>query len=602
MKLVPAPIRIAPSTTTPRTRLMKSILLLIFLLQVTLIQAESRTWTSRDGRTVSAELVAVDAGTVTIRTAEGKTFTLQRTALSDQDQAFLQSATPPPAKEGKISFDEGGATLSQITGNQVILSGTCDLEGAAVTLAGSVNGTAKVTQGRWQIPIADLETWAKGTASFTVSAEGAGAKASTTMTLDFINLLDEGAKGDGTTDDTQAINAAAKKAASAENGILFVPSGHTFVHSALVVLDGVEMLGCGETSLLLATNPNKSVIVLRGEGPRLRNLAVEVRLGDTKRQTGPDQQKVWIDGASSFWVDAVHVKNSASAGIFNRGGVGSPERYSRITRCLVENTLADGIHNTGNAHHVLVEGNTAKNTGDDCFAVVSYKETLCHDIIIRHNKGSIGNARGITVVGGADVLIESNEIADKDAAGILIASEESYQTNLVERVTVRNNRISGCPAKITAQGGIYIGGRTGFPVTAVLLEGNQIKDSPAPGIRLGSISQQITLRGNQITNSKGSGVFLRASRDVVIEGNSIESSGSSGIFVDSTAGGSCLILNNQITGANLDDEPENAMIRVAESASLTKVEIADNRFKAGNGRVRQEIVCDIKGAVIRKNR
>lgn len=581
---------------------MKTHLLFLLFLLAPLAHSELRTWTNLDGRTVSAELVAMDEASVTIRNAEGKTFIIQRSTLSEADKTFLSSTTPSPVREGKITFDEGGKTLPHVTGNDTIFSGMCDLEGATVTMSGAVSGTAKVNQGRWQIPVASLGTWAKGAASFTATAQGSGAKASTTMTLNFINLLDEGAKGDGTTDDTTAINAAAKKAAGVENGILLVPTGRTFAHDALVVLNGVEMLGCGETSLLLATNPLKSAVVLRGEGPRLRNLAVEVRLGGTKRQTGPDHQKVWVDGASSFWVDAVHVKNSAAGGIFNYGGVGSPERYSRITRCLVENTLADGIHNTQRTHHVLVEGNTARNTGDDCFAVVSYKTQLCQHIIIRRNKGSGGHARGVSVVGGADVLIEDNDIADKDAAGIIVASEASWETNLVERVTVRNNRIIGCPAKITAHGGIFVSGQKERPVSQVLLENNQIKNSPAPGIHLGSSAMQIIVRGNQIISSKSHGIYVRAATDVVIQENTIDAADKNGIFVASEASGDCLIQNNQISGVNLDEEPENAMIRFAVNTNLKKVEIIDNRFKAGRGKVREEVVCNVKGASIRKNR
>jgi hypothetical protein len=585
------------------TPLRFATVLVLFTTLAGLLRAEPRTWTNRDGRTLVAELVSIDEKAVTVRSADGRTFTIPRSTLSDADQTFLKGTTSMPAKEGRILFDERGRTLSQVTGTEVVLSGNCDLETATVTLSGAVSGTGKVTKGRWKVAVPPLDGWAKGQVSITATAALPGSQATTRMTLNFINPLDEGAKGDGTTDDASALNAALKKAATMENGIVFIPPGRNFVHGDVLRMSSCELLGAGETSVLTATNPFRSTVWAEGEYPRIRNLTVVTQLGDTKRQSVPEATAVYIRKANHFWVDAVKVKGAASAGIFNLGGGGSAESFARITRCVVEDTLADGIHNTGNAHHVRVEGNVARNNGDDCFAIVSYDAQMCHDFVVVRNFGTEGNARGVTVVGGKDVLIEDNEIRNKDAAGILVASEASWGTNLSERVIVRNNRIHGCPRKLMAMSGIFLGGQSGdLPVRDVRIEGNLISHSPCYGIHLGPFVLNTTIVGNRIENSVTHGIFLRAARDTSVQNNDITTCGENGIFVVSPASGQCLITENRISDVNGREKPEVAVIRIEANDQLSQVEVTGNRYKAGRNGVREEIVCKVPKAVVKGNR
>lgn len=575
---------------------------LLSLLLATSLHAEPRTWTNLQGRTLTGELIAMDTATITIRSQEGKILTIQRSTLTEADQAFLKSTTPPAVREAKITFDEGGNTISQVTGNHAVFSGTCELEGALVTLSGTVSGKAKVSAGRWEIPVAPLDTWAKGSATITATAEMPGSKATASMTLNFINLLEEGAKGDGTTDDTAAILSAAKKAAAAENGIVFIPPGRKFAYKAMITLTGARLMGAGPSSCFLALDPLSSALTIKGKSPSVRNLGLACNLGTTKRQNKGWQTMLFLDHPEDFWVDAVTVENSPSAGILNYGGSGTPERHARITRCVVRDTLADAIHNTSSAHHVWIEGNLAERNGDDCFAVVSYGKQLCHDIVIVRNKGMNGKARGAAVVGGTDILIEWNEITNKTAAGIIVASEDSYKTNFVERVVVRNNRINGCPADLPAHGGIFVGGRADFRISDITIRDNYIDNSPAPGIHLGPHATRIRVEGNHIANSKSAGIFLRAAENVTITGNQINSSRTSGIFVASTAGGDCIITDNAFDEVSLNEQPENAVVRFEKNASLSRVEITGNRYKAGRTSVKEEIICPIKDALIKNNR
>jgi predicted peptidase len=68
------------------------------------VPAQSRTWTSSDGRTIEAELVQWKDGKVTLkRTADNRIVTLKLDALSELDQAYLleQASKPAPTAELK---------------------------------------------------------------------------------------------------------------------------------------------------------------------------------------------------------------------------------------------------------------------------------------------------------------------------------------------------------------------------------------------------------------------------------------------------------------------------------------------------------------------
>ena len=572
---------------------------LLLLALLSSAHAEMRVWTNSNGSVLTAELIAMDDITVTLHDTGGKTFMIPRATLSGPDLAFLRTATLPPAK---LAFDEGGRTLPQLTGSHVVISGQCNLEGAVVKLSGTLSGTSKVIDGRWDISIPQpLDGWAKGTVTFVAEAARAGRSADAKMTLNFVNPLDEGALGDGTTDDTAAIYKAAGRAMKQENGIVLLPPGKKFAYKAMITLSGVQLLGSGPTSCLYALDPMSSALAIKGRASTVRNLTLECNLGTTTRRDKGWQTMLFLDGAEDFWVDAVTIANSPSAGIMNYGGHGSPEKYSRITRCVVKNTLADAIHNTANAHHVWIEGNLALDNGDDGYAVVSYGTQRCHDIAVVRNSVRGGHARGVAVIGGEDVLIADNTIADMRAAGIIVGSEWGYKTNSVRGVIVRGNKITGSPSGLPAHGAIFIEGRKDFEVTDVSLEGNWIENSPQSGIRVSQHSNQIRMTGNQISGVKGAGILLKDGNDVTISENSVRRAGDSGIFIESPVRGTCLIQGNRIEEVNVAAKPENAAIRVLDNANGIKLEITDNRYKSGKTTVAKKIVCNVVQAVIKGN-
>ena len=423
------------------------------------------------------------------------------------------------------------------------------------------------------------------------------------LKVNIVNLLQEGAAGDGKTDDLSAIKSALKKAHALENGIVYAPAGHTFAHSDLIELDGQELLGGGEQTVFLATNPLKSAIKLKGDNSALRNVTLDTTLGDTKRQSTPATTAAWIDKATNFCVDHVTVKGAASGGIFNYGGSGTAEVPARITNNKVSGTLADGIHNTNGAHHVLIEGNVNRATGDDLIAVVSYESNPepCHDIVITHNTVGENNwARGITVVGGHDVSILENTISASKAAGIYICAEDSYHTSGVENVLVRGNRISKSPANVPAHSGIFLSGRAMFPVSGVKIESNIIEESPAAAITLGKNVRGTTITENQINGTPHEAILVRGATDTLIAKNQIANTGTGALKVEKDAQGYCRIVDNQLTAINTTSQPHTAAIFVDPSTTAS-LEITGNKSHPGRFRVEKIVDCKSPNAVLKNN-
>ncbi|MFA6288877.1 MAG: hypothetical protein WC661_15960 [Opitutaceae bacterium] len=101
---------------------------LLLGLGASVLHAEMRTFTDKQGRSLKAELVSVDGDKVTIKREDGQTFTLSLATLSDDDRQFVkewakQQAALIPAGSFEIQLsrgkfdtkkkDEGGIIVSE---------------------------------------------------------------------------------------------------------------------------------------------------------------------------------------------------------------------------------------------------------------------------------------------------------------------------------------------------------------------------------------------------------------------------------------------------------------------------------------------------------
>ncbi|MCB7130403.1 MAG: hypothetical protein J3T61_12795, partial [Candidatus Brocadiales bacterium] len=143
---------------------------------------------------------------------------------------------------------------------------------------------------------------------------------------EIVSVKDFGAKGDGVTDDTTAIQAAIDAAGSASGGIVFFPPGFYKTTSALTVTAGIIVQGSGLGAA--GASPDGTVI---------RNGAAAGDVFDVQYSDSVQFRDFRID-CPSF------TKASGTAGIrlAGTGGSGNTSRNCRITNVFIVN-MYDGV-------------------------------------------------------------------------------------------------------------------------------------------------------------------------------------------------------------------------------------------------------------------
>ena len=318
-----------------------------------------------------------------------------------------------------------------------------------------------------------------------------------------VSVIDHGAVPNDDGDDQSAIQRAID--AAPEGATVVFPAG-TYRHSDVlnVRTKGVTLWGYGAT--VEATDPMRNAIILRGDKTTIAGFTLVDAA--TVRRSAEEQMAVSVHYTNESVVRDNTIRGASSAGIFVWGA----SNYAVLNN-TVENTMSDGIHSVGGANNGLIEANTLRGVGDDCVAVVSYisERAMSHNITIRNNSCERGKARGVSVVGGTDVVIEANTIVASGAAGIYLASEPSYDTYAAKRVKVIANRLVGVNTNAAIRhGAIFIWGRAGSASTSdgtmytlqnedLLIKANTIIDTAAGAadiVAQGSYSYRVNVIAN----------------------------------------------------------------------------------------------------------
>ena len=273
-------------------------------------------------------------------------------------------------------------------------------------------------------------------------------------------------------------DAAIRKAirAAEEKGCdLYFRGDTTFRYDDVLVLDGLAAYGDGSTTVLRASDPTRSAIILTGQGPELRRLKV-ASPNSSMRRTNSESSSVLVRDAAGFTVARVIAVRPASVGFFV-----TRSSYGKLLRSSARNTFADGIHVTDRSHHVEVAYNSVQRSRDDMIGLVSYRSNgdRIHHINVHHNKGDNSDVadphgRGIAVAGGRDIQLNENSVKGTAGAGIYIASEPGWATYGVDDVKVNKNVVRK-PAREIHNANILIwAAQADYPVRNVTRSGNNL--------------------------------------------------------------------------------------------------------------------------------
>lgn len=100
------------------------------------VQAEVRTFTSREGKPLEAEIVSADRSHVELKTKDGRTFRVPLDKLSDDDQLYIGIWRDEQDRQARFE----GVTVKEILAAQGIMPATLRIEDGLMLVEASVNG------------------------------------------------------------------------------------------------------------------------------------------------------------------------------------------------------------------------------------------------------------------------------------------------------------------------------------------------------------------------------------------------------------------------------------------------------------------------------
>ncbi len=372
-------------------------------------------------------------------------------------------------------------------------------------------------------------------------------------TLNVVNVLNHGAKGDGTTDDTAAIQSALN--AYAGKATVFVPdTGHVYVVAALTIPAGTDLLIHG--TLLAKANSgtllfiqNVSNVTVRGHGTLDGNGANQTTTQAvfyTFNATNVKLSGLTLQNSFSWNLNVVQSNNVHVDSVRLLGGKTANEFAQSSSHCWITNSYINGV------------------TADESFSFYSGVTNSG----ITNCEVSNGFISGITVfadsAGGqvapcSNIIIANNICHHCRQAGIEVRTGDAGPPVQHTNVTITGNRCySNSNAGNVWFGEIWLQSGTNLTVTGNALSSTGSGSNGSTGILVGAATSDVTVTGNSIWNigqgsTIGVGIFLQNAPDVLIEGNHIYDNQGTKTMVaafSGSAGPRTVIIGNMFDGVS----------------------------------------------------
>ena len=337
---------------------------------------------------------------------------------------------------------------------------------------------------------------------FIQSSTGATATTVQSKLRQTVSVKDFGAVGDGSTDDTSAIQAALNLG---PYHAIYFPTG-VYIVTNLSVGNDVTMYGDGLTNSQL-TLKNGATGAILSSSNALHLAIQDIGFNGNYTNCPSGTQCVSITGAESggngFWIDRCGFFNAESIGFYQTGTYSK----ARISNCVAEGNQLDGIATT--ATNIILEGNRCATNGR--FGILS--QGNWSQIF-----GNTCTNNGQLVTGGAGIGVVSCSFP----------------------IVSNNNCISNGTSTYFTHGIQFNG------VTNGVMEGNFSQGNNGSGLDMYQ-STYTTCTGNQAINNKVRGIENdTTSTYSVIDGNVVNGNYEIGISVFNTLGS--VVSNNVVTG------------------------------------------------------
>jgi len=477
-------------------------------------------------------------------------FTLSFTPQSNTAEAYLvtidgvvqipTTAYSVSTSTNKITFTSAPPTSANIV--VVPIGTTSSASDATVTQSGTA--TSK-TLANWTN---DLQ-----------SATATGSTASRTLAdrfADVVNVLDYGATGNGSTDDTTAIQAAIN--ATSAGGTLYIPKGTYKIDvntQSCTITDGTDVSKCGllvSSSIKIVGDLESVLKAAEGAAPVTDNYILS------------STAILFIEGIK-FDGDRLNVTSSYGVQI---NASGSSIRNCKFvdfdgSPVLVQGTDASTMINT-----IDVSENSFENNGNTVFFAWVDRFKFINNSIFNASEGLdcdklctngqiIGNSietfrgtgadAGVEINGGQDISIANNVIRNFKDGVILNGKTVSSVDYITKGVSIVGNVVENSEGYGVTLGGL-LNGNPSIENTNVV--GNVFKNNSLSGVL--ARGKNIIVKSNQVNNSTREGILIQEGNNINIEGNVVTDNGRDGIKAESASIGNLIISNNIVADNNTD--------------------------------------------------
>jgi Pectate lyase superfamily protein len=358
------------------------------------------------------------------------------------------------------------------------------------------------------------------------------------------NVMDAvfGATGNGTTNDTAAINNAIAAAVSAGGGVVWFPKGTYLANGIVISGNNVQLRGTGWGSVIKQVSgvaDNTYLVSSFGTGTGVSSNRFNITVSDLQLLGRID-----VDAATQY----VH--------LLEFSGVSD----AVVERCLFKAWRGDAVILASNQNGgTQVERHNERITIRDC----------------RFDGVNNLNRNGITITDGTDIVIEKNGFTNCTATnrpGPIDIEPNANAYHRVRNVTIQDNSFDAtCGGNAGVIGVFFNQAQTAYttPIRGIKILRNTLRDciNSQGGIFLNQVQttiastprQEILVEGNHIIN--GTGVMLEAwgIHGLKIKGNWFQSSvnaqialGYASRCIDVEVSGNDLVQAGTTEGANID--------------------------------------------------
>lgn len=372
------------------------------------------------------------------------------------------------------------------------------------TAAGTPPASGDIDVGELAINAADAIIFTKDTggtvqefkSQFVQNGTGAIARAIDAKLKDFVSVLDFGAIGDGDTGKAAANTTAFNNALTAASGkAVYVPAGAYVVNGGITMPSNTALLGEGALSTILLANPGLSasdtIIDLSNKNGCM---VAFVRVDGNKANRGTGGGNNIMVRGSSNAVYSVSTINAPNSGILIDGQVYAAD-LNRVSECSIEDNAGVGL-SQHTARQTFITSNLFARNGLENLTVdnTSNGTVAIGNRFFRHG-GGCGN------VGwdDSDSSIFSSNYLDCENSTIPIADNRNgvcinAEAGVNDIAVISSNVIVNC-----LDAGIWLRDRSGsggYAAGSSAITGNIVRNSGSSDIRIGSTTQQITVKAN----------------------------------------------------------------------------------------------------------